>query len=70
MPNDAGGGPLEVDRPDDVDRVRDVLDRIGFDQPRLLERIGAGATADVGFGPLDLPRILRRPRETATRSRL
>jgi predicted RNA methylase len=63
MPNDSSGGPLALDRPDDVFRVRDVLDRVGFDHAGLLERIGAGAMVDVGFGPLELPRILRRTRE-------
>ncbi len=55
--------PLALDRPDDVRRVRDVLDRAGFDERPILERIGAHESADLSFGPLDRPRVLRRTRQ-------
>jgi hypothetical protein len=60
MPGPTSSSPLALDRPEDVSRVRDVLDRAGFDDRHVRERLGVGATADLSFGPLDRPRVLRR----------
>ena len=46
-------------------RVRDVLDRAGFDEPHILERLGASEIADLSLGPLDRPRLLRRTATSA-----
>jgi SAM-dependent methyltransferase len=56
-------GPLALDRPDHVRRVRDVLDRAGFVERRLMERLGARESLDLSFGPLDRPRVLRLTRQ-------
>jgi hypothetical protein len=55
--------PLALDRPDLVRRVREVLDRAGFEESHILERLGAKEMAELGLGPLDRPRLLRRTRE-------
>ena len=56
-------GPLAVDRPDDVQRVRDALDRAGFENRRIGERLGVKEAIDRSFGPLDRPRLLRLTRQ-------
>jgi SAM-dependent methyltransferase len=53
-----GSGPLALDRSDDIDRVRDVLDRAGFDDRQIRERMATDETVDLNFGPLDRPRVL------------
>jgi methylase of polypeptide subunit release factors len=63
MPGPTSSSPLALDRPDDMGRVRDVLDRAGFDDRRVRGRLGVGKTADLDFGPLDRPRVLRRTRD-------
>jgi SAM-dependent methyltransferase len=60
MPDPTSSSPLALNRRDDVSRVRDVLDRAGFEDRKVRERLGVGATADLSFGPLDRPRVLRR----------
>ena len=40
-----------------------VLDRAGFDEGHVRERMAADQTADLGFGALDRPRVLRRTRD-------
>ncbi len=55
--------PLTLDRPDLARRVREVLDRAGFDESRILERLGAREMADLSLGPFDRPRLLRRTRD-------
>lgn len=54
---------LSVDRPDDVRRVRDALDRADYVERRLLERMGARESIDLSFGVLDRPRVLHRTRQ-------
>jgi hypothetical protein len=54
---------VAVDRPDDVRRVRDALDRAGYDERPILERMGARESADLSFTALDRPRVLRRTRQ-------
>ena len=63
MQRPSGSSPMAVDRPDDVRRVRDVLDRAGFDDRHVCERLGVRKAADLSFGPLDRPRLLRRTRD-------
>ena len=60
MTGPTSSSPRAVDRPDDVSRVREVLDRAGFESRPVRERLGVGATADLNLGPLDRPRVLRR----------
>ncbi len=60
MPDPTSSSPLAQDRPDEVSRVRDALDRAGFEDRKVRERLGVGATADLNFGPLERPRVLRR----------
>jgi SAM-dependent methyltransferase len=55
--------PLALDRPDLVHRVREVLDRAGFDEPQISERLGAKEMPEIAFGPLERPRLLRRTRD-------
>jgi SAM-dependent methyltransferase len=55
--------PLALDRPDDVRRVREILDRVGFDERRIMERLGAKEPLELSFGPLDRPRVLRLTRQ-------
>jgi methylase of polypeptide subunit release factors len=55
--------PPAVDRPDDVRRIRDTLDRAGFDDRHILERMGALESADLSFSAMDRPRVLRRTRQ-------
>jgi predicted RNA methylase len=63
MPIQSGTGPLALDRPDDVSRVRDVLDRAGFEESHVLVRLGVKEIAELSLGPLDGPRLLWRTRE-------
>ncbi len=63
MPVPTRSSPLALDRPDTVRRVRDVLDRAGFNESRVLERLGAKEMAGLSLGPLDRPRLLRRTRD-------
>ena len=63
MPIPTGTGLLALDRPDDLSQVRDVLDRAGFDDRHVRERMAADETVDLGFGPLDRPRVLYRTRD-------
>jgi SAM-dependent methyltransferase len=60
MPDPTSSSPLALNRPEDVRRARDVLDRADFDERHVRERLGVVATADLNFGPLDRPRVLRR----------
>ncbi len=55
--------PLTLDRPDDVGRVRAVLDRAGFDDRHVRERMATDETVDLSFGPFDRARVLRRTRD-------
>ena len=55
--------PLAVDRPDLVHRVREVLDRVGFDEKHIYERFGVGEQGQLTLGPLDRPRLLWRTRD-------
>jgi SAM-dependent methyltransferase len=55
--------PLAVDRPDDLQRVREVLDRVGFENRTIEKRLGARESIDLSFGPLDRPRLLRLTRQ-------
>ena len=59
MPNSAAAGPLAVARPDDICRVRDVLDGIAYDFEHVRARIGTKQSADLGLSALDRPRLLR-----------
>ncbi len=63
MARSTSSGPLTVDWADDVSRVREVLDRAGFNEHQVRERMAADETVDLGFGPLDRPRVLRRTRD-------
>jgi hypothetical protein len=63
MSEPTNSSPLALDRPDTVGRVRDVLDRAGFNESRVLEQLGANEMADLSLGPLDRPRLLRRTRD-------
>ena len=63
MPIQNGPDPLALDRPDDVRRVREVLDRAGFELGHIRERLAADDMVDLGFGPFDRPRVLRRTRD-------
>src|SRR5208337_5052004 len=55
--------PLAVDQPDLVHRVREVLDRVGFDEKHIYERFGVGEQGQLTLGPLDRPRLLWRTRD-------
>ncbi|MGZ3386017.1 MAG: hypothetical protein ACXWNF_13565 [Isosphaeraceae bacterium] len=55
--------PLAVDRPDLVHRVREMLDRVGFDEKHIYERFGVGEQGQLTLGPLDRPRLLWRTRD-------
>jgi SAM-dependent methyltransferase len=63
MPGPSRSSLLALDRPDDVGRVREVLDRAGFDDRQIRERMAADETVDLSFGPLDRPRVLWRTRD-------
>jgi methylase of polypeptide subunit release factors len=49
---------LALARRDDVLRVRDVLDRIGYDQDRVFGRIAPRRAKEFILSPLDRPRLL------------
>jgi SAM-dependent methyltransferase len=51
--------PLALDRPDDVRRVRDVLDRAGYDFDRVFGRIAPRRGGAMSLGSVDRPRVLR-----------
>jgi methylase of polypeptide subunit release factors len=55
--------PLTLDRPDDVRRVRDVLDRVGYDYKHVSDRIATRRSIKLSPGPSDRPRLLRRTRD-------
>jgi len=54
---------LALAKPDTIHRVREVLDRAGFDEPHIAERLGSKEVIELAFGPLDCPRLLRRTRD-------
>ena len=56
-------GPLALDRPDDVRRVRDALDRAGYDYEHVSDRIATCRSIKLSPGPSDRPRLLRRTRD-------
>ncbi len=56
-------GPPALDRPDDVRRVRDVLDRAGYDYTRVFERIANRRAKGMSISPRDRPRLLRLTRD-------
>ena len=53
-------GPLVLDRPDDVRKVRDALDRAAYDYEHVSDRIATRRSIKLSPGPRDLPRLLRR----------
>ena len=55
--------PLALDRPDLVHGVREVLDRVGFDQNHILEQCGLKEMDQLSLGILDRPRLLWRTRD-------
>jgi SAM-dependent methyltransferase len=59
MPKHTGPGPLVLDRPDDITRLRDVLDGLGYDFEHVRARIGTKQSADLGLSECDRPRLLR-----------
>jgi hypothetical protein len=50
---------LAVDRPDDVRRIREVLDRVGYDFDLVFDRIANRQKREVSLTPQDRPRVLR-----------
>ena len=56
-------GPPALDRPDDVRRVRDVLDRAGYDFARVFDRIATRRAKGMSISPRDRPRLLRLTRD-------
>ncbi|MGP0066099.1 MAG: methyltransferase [Isosphaeraceae bacterium] len=61
IPTDAS--PLALDRPDTVRRVREVLDRAGFEESQILKRLGAKEMVELSLEPFDVPLLLRRTRD-------
>ncbi|MGO8900619.1 MAG: methyltransferase, partial [Isosphaeraceae bacterium] len=55
--------PLALDRPDLVHGVREVLDRVGFDQTHIPEQCGVKEMDQLSLGILDRPRLLWRTRD-------
>ena len=55
--------PLALDRPDLVHGVREVLDRVGFDQTHIPEQCGLKEMDQLSLGILDRPRLLWRTRD-------
>ena len=63
MPTSTDSGPLALDRPDDVRRVRDALDRAGYDYEHVSDRIATRRSIKLSPGPCDRPGLLRRTRD-------
>jgi predicted RNA methylase len=63
MPVPTRSNPLALDRPDLVRRVREVLDRAGFEESQVLKRLGAKEMVELRLEPFDVPRLLRRTRD-------
>ena len=59
----ANDAPLAVDQPELVRRVREVLDRAGYDEKHIYERFGVQEMGQLTVTPLDRPRLLWRTRE-------
>ena len=55
--------PLNLDRPESIHGVREVLQRAGFDETHIPERLGVADMAALSFLAMDRPRLLRRTRE-------
>ena len=55
--------PLDIDRPDLIHGVREVLDRVGFDQTHIPEQCGLKEMDQLSLGILDRPRLLWRTRD-------
>jgi SAM-dependent methyltransferase len=55
--------PLAADQSDLVHRVREVLERTGFDERHIYERFGVEELGQLTLGPMDRPRLLWRTRE-------
>jgi hypothetical protein len=56
-------GSLALDQPDDVRRVRDALDRVGYDYEQVADRIATRRSIKLSPGTSDRPRLLRRTRD-------
>jgi len=50
MPGPTRSSLLALDRPDHVVRVRDVLDRAGFDERHVRERMATDEMVELRFG--------------------
>ena len=56
-------GSPALDRPDDVRRARDVLDRVGYNSGQIFDRIASRQTGELSLEPRDRPRVLRSTRD-------
>lgn len=63
MSNPSESDVPALDRPDDVRRARDVLDRVGYDYTRVFERIANRRAKELSISPRDRPRLLRLTRD-------
>ena len=54
---------LATNRPDDLHRVRDVLDRADYDYTSVFERIATRRAKELSLSPRDRPRLLRLTRD-------
>jgi predicted RNA methylase len=70
MAGDVGSSPLSLDRPEVIHRVREVFDRVGFDDSHIPEHLGVKDMAALSLGPSDRPRLSHRTQDGAPLSTL
>ena len=52
----SGASPLNLERPESIHGVRAVLQRAGFDETHIPERLGVADMAALSFRAMDRPR--------------
>ncbi len=55
--------PVNLDRPDDLHRALNVLDRAGYDSMSVFDRIATRRAKELSLSPRDRPRLLRLTRD-------
>ncbi|HKI19782.1 MAG TPA: hypothetical protein VKA15_17980 [Isosphaeraceae bacterium] len=60
MARELDASPLNLDRLESIHAVREVLQRAGFDETHIAERLGVADMAALIFWAMDRPRLLHR----------
>jgi Methyltransferase small domain len=63
MTRNRDASPFNFDRPETIHRVREVLQRVGFDERHVPSLLDVPDMASLNTGAVDRPRLLRRTRD-------